>query len=160
MESFDFTNKQHDDHSCLWVSMSLIYKTFRDFPQLCFHMLSLLFPARSGRVLKVPLLQEGLQSPVLKHVTADMVAGFSQDMGKSNVARVAAKLHNAGQAGDETGSGNKRNSDLLGEATSSIDGVSTLASIMESKAYLEKIDPTNSNIDDYVILACLLCKGT
>ena len=36
-----------------------------------------------------------------------------------------------------------------------MDGVSTLASIMEFKAYLEKIDPTNSNIDDYVVLACL-----
>ena len=45
--------------------------------------------------------------------------------------------------------------DLVDEATSGMDSVFTLASIMEFKAYLEKIDPTNSNIDDYVVLACL-----
>ena len=60
----------------------------------------------------------------------------------------------AAQAGDKKGFGNKRDSDLLGEATSGMDGVSTLASIKEFKACLEKIDPTNSDIDDYVVLAC------
>ena len=47
----------------------------------------LLFPLRSKHALKVPILQQGILTPVLKQVTSDTLSCFGMDMGSSKLAR-------------------------------------------------------------------------
>jgi hypothetical protein len=65
MKDVDFTNKSCEDHDHLFVSMYNVYRQFRSNSELCFRLLQLFFPWRRGHICKVPLLVNGLATPVL-----------------------------------------------------------------------------------------------
>ena len=80
MENIDFTKKVQEPPQ-LWSSMALLVKHFLPHPHLCIKLMSYLFPLRESKVLRTPILRRGMETPVFKTITPDMLTCFSEPMG-------------------------------------------------------------------------------
>ena len=146
MKEVDFTNKQHDEHSLLWSSFYNIFKIFKEWPQVCLELMMLLCPLRTRHTLKVPLLQQGLQTPVFKQVGVDMLACFKTDMAGSATAK---KRRAIAESGKKRPTPDEHDHDLCKDGQSFMDSLKAL------RAYLERIVKNDGLHDKYIVLCCV-----
>eukprot|EP00959_Pyramimonas_sp_CCMP1952_P460539 9480047-Pyramimonas_sp.AAC.1 len=148
MRDVDFADKQNDNHQPLWVSFHNVMKTFKNYPELCLDMMMMLCPQRSGQVLKNPLLQQGMASPVFKVITSDMVACFTTLMAGSATAKQLTATT------EDTGATGKKRK-MPAERSSCINNATFVDTLIEFRGYLDKIIKNTEVNNTYLLLCCV-----
>jgi hypothetical protein len=155
LDEVDFTNKVVEQHEHMFSSLYFTWRHFKGDLDLCFVMLQLLFPWRRGNALKVPLMSNGLVTPVFSKMSVEMLDVFQIDMRSSKsavAARSAKKAADKALAEAPEHASAKRSSQPPAEDHTATNFADELN---QFEAYLTKIDPENPHI----LSACDSCIG-